>query len=258
MPVPIIIAIVLQLLLLVDQTRAESILHESPAVCSGFHYAAGQDADDQEVWGQPESGVCPRGYAVYGARPWTEAHYSSPEYVAMRVSCCKLPSASILIDEHIWVEHRCPANFVATGAQYPCYPNKPRDCQPEKKLRKMRCTKINTELYQLGEVTQGAYWGVGAIQWHQKLRVMKANIPAAIRYSMGRKSKFRWMLSGCAGYPFGSLLVGKGSKRCHDLEFRSLQYRIKGAILDAGDPVQMYPECRSISSPFEKEPECLN
>ncbi len=112
----------------------------------------------------------------------------------------------------------------------------------------MRCTKINTARYQLGEARPGAYWGSGAAGWKGATRITWDNIPAAIRYANGREEQHRWDVDGCIGYPWGSLLAEKHSKYCSGMMFKQLQFKGLDGDPAAGTVVKMFPDCDDVAN----------
>jgi hypothetical protein len=202
------------------------IPNSTPSLCIGF------DPKDK-TWGYERS-MCPTNYAAYAVDDPGGPERSGPTLDAQLV-CCPLPSSDILSEEHVMVEESCPSGYIATGSTgYGCG----REC-----VKKLRCTKINSERYQLGEVTASVYWGNGHAGWKGSKRIEWEEIPPGMRYSVGRISADKWNIDGCVGYPWGSLLTKKSSKYCRGWYFRQLQFAGKAGDPEKGTPVRMYPAC---------------
>ena len=200
-----------------------------PRTCVGFNHK-------KNAWGY-EYGLCPSGHAYYGVDDPAGAE-GPAEAISVATNCCSLPAEDMLTESHVFATEECPINYIATGAQT----NK----KSESKEIRLRCTKINTERYQLGEMTPGIYWGDGAAGWKGSKRIAWDNIPAGIRYAQGRVSKDKWDIDGCIGFPWGSVLTKKSSKHCSGFSFRQFQFRgIEGDPL-AGTPVKMFAICNDI------------
>lgn len=209
-----------------------------PAVCIGYSQL-------RQDWGY-DYGNCPAHYAYYGVDDPAGVAYP-PDRIQAVMNCCPLPSKDILTDQHTFVLEECPPDHIATGSlrvgeQY-----------------YMRCTQVNTERYQLGDQTEGWYWGDGAAGWQDSRRIEWENIPAAIRYSHGRVEKLRWDVDGCVGYPWGSLLTMKKSKYCSGFTFRQLQFAGMAGDPSAGTPVKMFPDCDEVININEpSQVKCIN
>jgi hypothetical protein len=198
----------------------------SPAACIGYNTS-------RDEFGS-EYNYCPVGYAFYGVDDPAGAQ-GPGRIIAATSSCCELPSKDILTEEHVFVEESCPEDFIATG-----YKNWN---SPKGSTKYMRCSKINNNRYQLGELTPAVYWGDGASGWRGAQRIDRAQIPAGIRHSMGRTSKDTWDVDGCVGYPWGSVFTKKTSKYCSGLFFRQLQFKGLRGDPPAGSAVKMFPDC---------------
>ncbi len=210
-----------------------------PYVCVGFN------SDGRKRWGSVADG-CPKHHAYYSLV--TPGGGGSPESSYIEGTCCPLPSDDILTDDSLYVTSACPPGFVATGARgtLGC-----KDCTQE-----MRCTRINTNRYQLGPAGPGVYWGVGYSRVHEARRLSRAELPAAIRYGVGRLTRLWWDEGGCIGEPWGSLPIAKRGRRCSDLLFSELQYRGAAGDPPNGTPVTMYPDCREITGSSDPRAAC--
>lgn len=205
----------------------------APSACIGYDTVKGK-------WGE-EFRYCPAGYAFYGVDD-PGGPEGPANFIGTTGSCCPLPAADILTEEHVESEVSCPENYIATGTRN-------WECSDKKSCsRYMRCTKINTARYQLGEMTPGIYWGDGAAGWQGSQRTNWEAIPAGIRYSMGRKHNKEWDSDGCVGYPWGSLLAKKTSKYCSGMYFRQLQFAGIDGDPERGTPVKMFPDCDELEN----------
>ena len=213
--------------------------------CSGFR----GDVEEALRWGSASPEPCPDGYAFFGQDdpPGGSTSFSPGNVVAVNGSCCKLPFPDILTDQHLYnVLDRCPDGYIATGgsASETCG----RFCS-------MRCTKINTDKYQLGEPFPSLYWTRkwSAVAWGggQALRKDWEEIPVAIRQSIGRLGTSKFDVDGCVGYPFGSLLVEKTRKSCDGFIYRQLLFK-------DGTPVPVYSPCLEFVDPRAEELQCCD
>ncbi len=223
-------------------------------ICVGFN-------PDEQYWGRKgrEETSCSSNYAMYGTAVPAGPSYP-PKAVRFGGSCCPLPSEEVLTEEQVVVPAECPEGFVVTATlPGPLCREFYRFsfCDPEEGMS-LRCTKINTKRYQLGPKTPGILWGVSATAWKQGRHIKRIELPAAIRFGLGRISKYRLTSGGCVGDPYGSLLVAKQSKRCSDLIFRELQYKGLPGDPPQGTSVEMFPRCRFISDRFEQHPTCVD
>lgn len=211
-----------------------------PQMCIGYDSL-------KKSWGA-DTGLCPANHAFYGVDD--PAGASGPaKKIKVSMACCPLPAKDILSDKHVYSTQECPKDHVATGSK--------EEGSGDNLVRSMRCTKINTYRYQLGDATQGVYWGDGAAGWRGSKRIAWDNIPASMRYAHGRQSVNKWDVDGCVGYPWGSLLTSKRSKNCSSFSFRQLQY--SGNLLSdpvAGSAVQMIPKCQEVKNADSPTAEC--
>ncbi len=182
----------------------------------------------------PSVGECSSGYAFF-------LNDDSREIAG---PCCRLPANDILTEEHLHGVHdRCPDNFVVTGGNGATCGNA---CT-------MRCTRINTERYQLGLETRGFYWKIeGKYPFGGRglaKQITHQRIPLAIRHAAGRMDK-EWDIDGCIGVPFGSLLVGHRKLGCANSLYRQL-------LFNDGTPVKMFPDCKEIDGLDSATPRCI-
>ena len=217
---------------------------------------AAEEALETVLWGSERGFSCMPHTAAYGSRvpalPGNRALQRSP----VLPECCPLPSRDILTAETIEASEVCPRHYVLVSGGQPC--GKKINSVESREICSgwITCRKINTKRYQLGKQTEGVYWGYGSSYWKNSRRIMKSDIPSAIRDGLGRVGKFHWKSQGCVGFPFGSLLVGKRSKRCDGQLYRRLEY--KGAAGDppSGTPVIMFPSCKNLDNVFSLSASC--
>ena len=203
----------------------------NPGVCVGFN-------PERNSFGQ-EYLACPKGYSYQSVDD--PAGKSGPaEHIGAASTCCPLPYADVLTEEHVFAEVSCPEEYIATGA-------KGWESGPDG-TKFMRCTKINTARYQLGPMTPGKYWGNGFAGWQGSDRVDWSEIPAGLRYSVGREAANKWDADGCVGYPWGSLLAKKTSKYCGGMYFRQLQFKGQGGDPKEGTAVKMFADCDEVTN----------
>lgn len=209
-----------------------------------------------DTWGWKELShhawnECPPGYAFFGVeRPFGKWE---AEDVPLHGNCCRLPAGDILTEEHLITRGACPDGYVITGMRMVgvSYADCPKDCG-----RKIRCTKINQKDYALGPIRKGVHWGVNssaAFPWKEKKSIRRNQIPLAIRYGVARQMRARVGNDGCVGDPIGSLLIGARALGCVNTLWREVF-----KVLDRGEKkrMQMYPECKDISSVFSPDPKC--
>lgn len=203
-------------------------------------------------WGAAKEGLgCPKNFAIVALNSWPQtSRYAKPETIRIQPSCCPLPSEDILSGTVVNAAEKCPSNHIAVGSEPP---------DTATGISYLRCAEINQKRYTLAAPREAYYWGFGVGQWQSPTHLMKSDIPAAIREAVGRVSKYDWVDQGCVGYPFGSLLTSKSSKRCTGFEFQQLQYIGAAGDPPAGTAVPMLPDCRGIVDIFtEKEVQCRN
>ena len=203
-----------------------------PAVCLGYNPFAPLGSGSK--WGN-QSSLCPQGSAYFGA---LEGLIPDPVRNTVFASCCRLPRADILLDEHLTASVSCPEGYVITGSEGTA----------GSLLEKVRCTRVNTARYSLGPLREGRYWGNGLSSRGQREQLQLTDIPAAIRSGIGRVDDTSWAIDGCVGTPVGALLVKKGAKHCQESGYREL--------LEDGKPVKMFPECREIEDIFDPTSGC--
>ena len=237
-----------------------------PKVCVGYNPETdtfGRIGAEDYPW---QFGFCPHGYAMVAT-----ARVLKPDRVAKELpgagDCCPLPEDA-LTDEHKIEVERCPDGYVVTGSMGfgifnldECTQNRrSAECDklPYLNTYYLRCTKINPGRYQLGPSASGIDWG-----WNHNVsgrwvaHITRMQIPAGLRYAVGRISTMRWAVEGCIGDPIGSLFVEKVSRRCDGYKFSQLQYRGVSGDPAGGTPVQIFPDCTSIDDRLSRDPRCL-
>ncbi len=241
--------LVIPLLLAATTARAEPSPQHSPQICIGYYPQLG-------AWGHlaipPVNNFinCPNNWALYGLmRPSGDP--PDGKYVFAVGSCCPLPADDILLDTHVSASEYCPANHVATGGTT-LVGNK--QVKPD---NLMRCTRINTERYQLSQTREGFAWGALTPNYFEKRVLKRIEIPAAIRFAITRPRSHVGEREGCLGSPIGALLVAKTGKKCSQFLYQELQFRGINGDPQAGTPVQMFPECRDIDDPDDPNARCI-
>ena len=228
-------------------------LGHRPKICLGYtKYAAGNG--EVEHWGYADERGCFANQAIYsGQRGLLRPKTLPPLSYPFQSDCCPLPADDILTEEKKVVNFECPPDFVATATI-------PFDPAQAKRNRPVVCTKINTARYQLAPPSPGVYWGFGSAYWRNAARFERRDIPAAIRYGVGRNSRFEYDIQGCIGYPFGSVLIAKAtsSPRCAELRFSQIQYRGLPGDPPQGTPVKMFPDCSDVTDVFDPQAGCIN
>lgn len=224
-----------------------------PKVCTGY-------LPNVQRWGNRvlnDQLLCPAHYAFFGtAKPVGEDGAATALVSGV---CCPLPAEDILTNEESFQLASCPIDSVATGVRQ----QESEDSLSNDSARRfeLRCTKINTDRYQLSAPKMGALWGFdlssGPYFWKEDITLKASDLPPAIRTGLERHDYQEFSQNGCVGMPFGSLLVAKTGKRCKNFLYRQLQF--KGELGDppSGTPVPMFPTCRYISDPFSPTAECI-
>ena len=139
-------------------------------------------------------------------------------------SCCPVPSNSLLSNV-IFASGECPEGSVVTGARYRSVSARDR----EGGHYELACSPIDRSRYQLGEKHPTLLFEYGRFyEYNSYLDPSMGEpsdwsaVPSSIRYGFGRLSKTRWSASGCAGYPWGSVMTKMGTSGCRDFEFREI------------------------------------
>ena len=216
-----------------------------PSVCIGYHEIGANK------WAGERDFECEPGFAVYSA---DDSDYSRKPVRLTGVACCPMPADDILTNRHSLVERSCPDGSVITGYVL--------DFTVSRDLI-FRCTEINKDKYALAPGRPGMYWGHGISSPLSEKQMPLSAIPAAIRYSVGRRSENEWDVDGCVGEPPGSLLTSIGTGSCRTMVFRRLLAR-PGSVDDAAgkappdpEPVKMFPDCAEVENPFDPRTECI-
>ena len=238
---------------------------QKPSLCIGYR-------PDAELWHtlvtptfiMPNQ-FCPKNYAMIAASK-TLGSPRPGAHIYIHGDCCPLPEDALL-DEHVFDDTRCPENTVATGIKAEARYLK--DCAAGKKScyhnlnsyrQLMRCTRINSEKYQLGEPKRMKSWALAAhfsssMNEHYNWNL----IPAGLRYGLSRKGRFAWAFDGCVAYPFGSIITAKTSKYCSGFFARELQYNGRGLEQPpAGTAVLNYHKCLAVNDLFDPNAKCIS
>lgn len=185
-------------------------------------------------------------------------------FVNISGTCCPLP-AGVLLDETVYASEQCPDQFVATGSRQVIAAGStiPTDDWFNETPQELRCTRIDSTRYQLGEITRGINLG-----WRRSFRTMfhsyvtRPKIPISLRIGLGRDSKYSWNDQICLGRPWGSVLVGKTSKYCDGMRFRLISPRKdlstkKREELGVADATSFdYDRCLSLENTYEADARC--
>lgn len=190
--------------------------------------------------GGPDRQTCPVNHAMYWVGGDAGKHKDGTT-VNVTATCCPLPSNDILQEVHVFEPEQCPAETVATGAAR-------QACGAASCPVMLRCTKINTARYQLGPELPAVYWGNGYAGWRNSERIDWEEIPAALRFAVGREKHAAHGVDGCVGYPWGSLFTKKTSKHCGGNYFKQLQFTGAPGDPARGIPVKMLADCDSIEN----------
>ncbi len=247
-------------LLFVPLALAEQNLETSFPACVGFDSATNSFGwrDWATSKNNPQAGqrrimrTCPPHTVFYGTTMGSGQY--GPSDAPIDANCCPLPEQDILTDEHVEAISHCPDNFVVTGVTIRLKCGSGKECE-----RPIRCTRINTDRYQLGSEQPGVFWGASvkaSFPWKEDKKIRVDELPLAIRYGVQRSQRRVFALAGCVGEPPGSLLVAKNSVRCKGFRYRELQYRGVPGDAPKGTAVKMFPECDKIDTVFASDAKC--
>lgn len=213
-----------------------------------------------------EQHLCTQGHAVVSASTLVSSEAGDHERAATAGNCCPMP-ADALSFHSSWHFRRCPPDHVVTGVSLR-YLSEAPSMRAGEYGNMYHCTKLNTYRYQLGAPTLalrvtsipyglthiGIKWLLG-IDPHD--RVSWKYLPPALRYGIMRSDRAAFEDYGCAGYPWGSPLVGRrGATNCGH-EHRRIEYRGLPGDPPNGTPVKMFEDCVAVRNPFSREPECV-
>lgn len=235
----------------------------TPSVCVGYDSETNSWGGKKIDNSVPENN-CPKDHAFVGAIKPTGPNREG-KYIAILGFCCALPLGA-LSEEHTFAESVCPDGFVATGLKLEV---RTTAGQTPDRVDLLRCTKVDSLHYSLGEVEKGQQLDLVddylAIQRSYFLsrffpeytaRINWSNLPAGIRYAIGRVSLTSWDWGACIGNPVGSLLTGKEGKYCNDLQFRVLRQRF--SQMEHDTPVVLFPACSAIDDIFSPQAACVS
>ena len=183
--------------------------------------------------------------------------------IALAGRCCRLPDG-VLTNIHTYALEVCPGDTVATGTRaerqvHPCM-NNWGACVKEWETidQYFRCTGIDTKRYRIGPKQPGYILGFNHSLTMQSVTgvgfTTRSRIPLALRYGVVRDGRFGLDSGGFVGFPWGSLLVGKKSKK--EILFAELQYRGANGDPADGTPVRIYPDCAGLTNPLDPYPRC--
>ncbi len=218
-------------------------------------------------WGAGQTGdarfdeySCPPHTAVFAvnALDWSVHDYPTFE---VPINCCPVPE-DLLTNETFLVDEDCGSAAVVTGSHLEQSKRNPMD--PTRAILQLICTKINTSRYILAAAAAAVpvtsfppQLGKGFLVNFRGSATsrgfMRANIPLAIRFGLGRYDRYRWFDEFCAGFPWGSLMSAKHYRSTCPFDFRELMFRSGQANMN---PVPIIPECRAISDIFSPNASC--
>lgn len=164
----------------------------------------------------------------------------SAEGPASWTTCCRLPRDDILTAEEVIVpahEMRCPPGTLYTGGWLKTWKSCP-GC--------LRCTKVNTDRYELGAELSGEYFGRGMSRPFLTSDRSRHSLPLEVRYGVGRILSDDWDADGCISPDLDSALVSTSSEQCGETRFRALLERTGGSL----KRVQILPRCRRLDNPL--------
>lgn len=214
---------------------------EQGYACTGYH-------PTEKNWGTLYSSVkrwvhCPPQWGIMGTTN-PRGNYEKGQ-VLLIANCCPLPFSDILSSEHILADWQCPKGFVITGMELH---GKCNTC-----TKQIRCTKLNTKKYDLGQPKQGIHWGLdtsSAFPWKENKMIRRDEIPLAIRLGIARGKRGFLFESGCVGDPIGSLLTAKKKADCKGLLWQRLFHKHSNG---KRTPVTMFPNCKQPPKIFSTE-----
>lgn len=208
---------------------------------------------------------CPAGFALMALR--LPVGPERPGYAINPVgTCCRLPD-SVLTDEHSYAETQCPVDTVATGTRAERQTTSDcigdvnfKLCMDEWNSMKhyFRCTKVDTSRFQVRSPSLGMLIGFNnnVDTFFRDVKITtRSRIPLALRYGLVRFRQYGLDHTGFVGFPWGSLVVGKRSKR--EIDFAPIEY--KGNVGDpkSGTLLKTYPDCDYISDILDPNAKCV-
>ena len=164
-------------------------------------------------------------------------------------TCCRLPADDILGSESFWTVRTCPENTVLTALRK----REKQEHQGDSIQFDIRCTTINTARYSLSSPYPGYLFGEGGSLSIVPEEIDRSRIPLAYRRAFGSILEGSLDIDGCLGQPWGALLTAIKGKDCKTLEFRALLEKDANGKLT---PVQMYPDCKTLSDPYDPSRGC--
>lgn len=209
---------------------------------------------------------CPRGSAFVAQATMNSQEMRVFQNTPLQGNCCPLPPDALTSAIHLFAGH-CPAGSVVTGVRG--YSSETMDLsrhQPSSYL--FECTFINSNRYQLGPeglavriaTAPHGFNRHGArslLGLEPNVTVSWNRIPPGLRYAVGRVSRNGHEQHHCTGYPWGSLLVGRGERTDCGYMHRELQYAGIGGDPPRGSPVPIFADCDAVESPLGEAPRCV-
>lgn len=173
---------------------------------------------------------------------------------ALSGSCCKLPFNGMLEESSSWHEAVCPVDSIVvevedsvSGSALPFRSKPPR----------VRCKKINTELYTLTEKIPGVSFGDASSSSRRAEFYDRSALPLAIRNGISRSDLSSWDSDGCLSPQLDGVLVGILGPRCQDRLFASFRVVSKtGAAAIPTSRIAMFPECDELADLYDPSRGC--
>lgn len=237
----------------------------SPPVCTSYDPSRGQYGVFG-AWDPISTEFCPDGSAYIAEVAVNGIESRNIPISPIGGNCCALPPDAF-VGVHHFVAGQCPDGFVVTGVRG-MHITSMEVVQDGPGTYFLRCSLLNLDRYQLGPevlafrittVPLGfSRSGVLALLgYFPHVTTAWARIPAGIRYAIGRINRFGYEDTFCAGFPWGSLLVGRKENSACGFTHRELQYRGADGDPPQGTPVPMFPECDAIEDQYGPRPRCI-
>lgn len=205
--------------------------------------------------------LCPKGFGIFsGELPLGPDR--AGRMIPVIGDCCPLPPDALLDEPYTEHAVECPDDQIIIGGRMEKVGWDPWWEQ----TFFIRCARINSARYELGNPTAAVRAGP-TMSYSSELfmsivgmsteRVSYLQIPAGVRYGIGRLSATEWKAEVCVGFPYGSLAVGKHGKQCNEQSYRQLLYRGVDGDPPAGTPVELFARCEAIEDPLSPSPRCI-
>ncbi len=230
--------------------RSLGILGDPPGpyVCNGYHQRegppTGPDVRAVQMYSRwrKVADECPGGYAILNLG-LVQRNFNGSIKPPLHGTCCRLPSADVLTNDHQFQLDECPDGTILTGFKL----------DPGSSLDRymLRCTAINSNRYELGPKSGGTFWGYSLVMRNQRGRIPLSKLPLAVRIGYSREIWQSRGTSGCSGGPSGSLFVGITGESCAEHQVRELRYVGAPGDPPKGTAVQLFPMCSKLDDPYD-------